>query len=35
MVRKALEEEIRFLLAERDRDSGRTLVGRMKDLLRR
>ncbi|MBF6382932.1 lysophospholipid acyltransferase family protein [Nocardia farcinica] len=35
VVRKALEEEIRFLLAERDRDSGRTLVGRMKDLLRR
>ncbi|WP_084510799.1 lysophospholipid acyltransferase family protein [Nocardia lijiangensis] len=33
VVRKALEEELKFLLAERDRDSGRTLVGRVRESL--
>ncbi len=33
VVRKALEEEIKFLLAERDRDPGRTLGGRLRQLL--
>lgn len=35
VVRKGLEEELRFLLAERDRDKGRTLAGRVKGFLRR
>ncbi|MFC3962029.1 lysophospholipid acyltransferase family protein [Nocardia jiangsuensis] len=35
VVRKGLEEELRFLFAERERDSGRGLVGRVKGLLRR
>ncbi|MFI9510267.1 lysophospholipid acyltransferase family protein [Nocardia sp. NPDC052566] len=35
VVRKALEEELRFLFAERERDSGRTLVGRLRGFLRR
>ncbi|WP_280268661.1 lysophospholipid acyltransferase family protein [Nocardia wallacei] len=33
VVRKALEEELTFLFAERDRDRGRTLVGRARGLL--
>ncbi|WP_431954681.1 lysophospholipid acyltransferase family protein [Nocardia lijiangensis] len=33
VVRKALEEELKFLLAERDRDAGRTLVGRVREAL--
>ncbi|MGV9822834.1 lysophospholipid acyltransferase family protein [Nocardia xishanensis] len=33
VVRKALEEELKFLFAERERDSGRTLVGRVRGLL--
>ncbi|MCX4094971.1 lysophospholipid acyltransferase family protein [Nocardia sp. alder85J] len=32
VVRKALEEELRFLLAHRDRDRGRTLTGRLRQL---
>ncbi|MFC9896289.1 lysophospholipid acyltransferase family protein [Nocardia sp. NPDC127579] len=35
VVRKALEEEIRFLLAERAKDPGRTLAGRLRGLLPR
>ncbi|MCP2287691.1 lysophospholipid acyltransferase family protein [Nocardia amikacinitolerans] len=33
VVRKSLEEELKFLFAERDRDSGRTLAGRVRGLL--
>lgn len=33
MVRKGLEEELRFLFAERDRDAGRTLAGRVRGDL--
>lgn len=33
VVRKALEEEITHLLAERDRDRGRTLWGRVRDAV--
>lgn len=33
VVRKALEEEIRYLFAERARDTGRTLGGRIRELL--
>lgn len=33
VVRKALEEEIRYLFTERARDSGRTLGGRVRGLL--
>lgn len=33
VVRKALEEELKFLLAVRDRDSGRTLFGRVRGML--
>ncbi|MCM6774197.1 acyltransferase family protein [Nocardia sp. CDC159] len=33
VVRKALEEEIKFLLDERERDSGRTLWGRMRSAV--
>ncbi|MGV9677468.1 lysophospholipid acyltransferase family protein [Nocardia sp. NPDC003482] len=35
VVRKGLEEELRFLLDERDRDSGRTLWGRVRAALPR
>ncbi|MGK8556574.1 lysophospholipid acyltransferase family protein [Nocardia gipuzkoensis] len=35
VVRKALEEELKFLFAERERDQGRTLVGRLRGWLRR
>lgn len=35
VVRKALEEELKFLFAERDHDSGRTLAGRLRGLLPR
>ncbi|WP_084654010.1 lysophospholipid acyltransferase family protein [Nocardia altamirensis] len=35
VVRKALEEELKFLFTERDRDSGRTLVGRVQGWFRR
>ncbi|GAA5082774.1 lysophospholipid acyltransferase family protein [Nocardia iowensis] len=35
VVRKALEEELKFLFAERARDSGRTLLGRMRGWLQR
>ncbi|MEU4340532.1 lysophospholipid acyltransferase family protein [Nocardia sp. NPDC023852] len=33
VVRKALEEEMNFLFAERERDRGRTLVGRLRGRL--
>ncbi|WP_228783736.1 lysophospholipid acyltransferase family protein [Nocardia cyriacigeorgica] len=33
VVRKGLEEELRFLFAERDRDAGRTLAGRVRGDL--
>src|SRR5690606_4005253 len=33
VVRKALEEEIRYLFARRARDTGRTLAGRVRGLL--
>lgn len=33
VVRKGLEEELQFLFNERDRDSGRTLVGRLRGAL--
>lgn len=33
VVHKSVEEELRFLLAERDRDRGRTLIGRLRELL--
>ncbi|MGO4613489.1 lysophospholipid acyltransferase family protein [Nocardia sp. 2YAB30] len=33
VVRKALEEEMTFLFAERERDQGRTLVGRLRGWL--
>ncbi|WP_083874453.1 lysophospholipid acyltransferase family protein [Nocardia paucivorans] len=33
VVRKSVEEELRFLFAERDRDRGRTLSGRLRELL--
>ncbi|MEV0292745.1 lysophospholipid acyltransferase family protein [Nocardia sp. NPDC050710] len=33
VVRKALEEELTFLFTERERDSGRTLAGRLRALL--
>ncbi|GGK41585.1 lysophospholipid acyltransferase family protein [Nocardia camponoti] len=33
VVRKALEEEMQFLFRERDRDNGRTLVGRLRAAL--
>lgn len=33
VVRKGLEEELQFLFNERDRDSGRTLVGRLRSVL--
>ncbi|MFE7801981.1 lysophospholipid acyltransferase family protein [Nocardia sp. NPDC057440] len=35
IVRKELEEELKFLFAERERDSGRTLIGRLRGLLNR
>ncbi|WP_174189280.1 lysophospholipid acyltransferase family protein [Nocardia barduliensis] len=35
VVRKALEEEMNFLFAERARDEGRTLVGRVRGWLKR
>ncbi|WP_225726573.1 MULTISPECIES: lysophospholipid acyltransferase family protein [unclassified Nocardia] len=35
VVRKELEEELRFLFAERERDAGRTLAGRLRELLPR
>ncbi|WP_378732120.1 lysophospholipid acyltransferase family protein [Nocardia brasiliensis] len=35
VVRKALEEELKFLFTERDRDSGRTLLGRVRGWLQR
>jgi 1-acyl-sn-glycerol-3-phosphate acyltransferase len=35
VVRKELEEELQFLFAERERDSGRTLIGRLRGLLNR
>ncbi|WP_228002092.1 lysophospholipid acyltransferase family protein [Nocardia australiensis] len=35
VVRKELEEEMNFLFAERERDSGRTLFGRLRGLLKR
>ncbi|MFD0364266.1 lysophospholipid acyltransferase family protein [Nocardia sp. GCM10030253] len=35
VVRKELEEELKFLFAERERDSGRTLIGRLRGLLNR
>ncbi|WP_051022766.1 lysophospholipid acyltransferase family protein [Nocardia pneumoniae] len=35
VVRKALEEEMNFLFAERERDQGRTLVGRLRGWLKR
>ncbi|MEU6828086.1 lysophospholipid acyltransferase family protein [Nocardia beijingensis] len=35
VVRKALEEEMNFLFAERARDEGRTLVGRLRGWLKR
>ncbi|MBF6296730.1 acyltransferase family protein [Nocardia amamiensis] len=35
VVRKALEEELKFLFAERERDQGRTLVGRVRGWLKR
>ncbi|MFD8245243.1 lysophospholipid acyltransferase family protein [Nocardia sp. NPDC059691] len=35
VVRKALEEEMNFLFAERARDEGRTLVGRLRGWLTR
>lgn len=33
VVQKALREELTFLLGERDRDRGRTLAGRLRELL--
>lgn len=33
VVRKELEEELRFLFSERDRDPGRTLFGRLRSLF--
>jgi 1-acyl-sn-glycerol-3-phosphate acyltransferase len=33
VVRKELEEELKFLFAERDRDPGRTLFGRLRSLF--
>ncbi|MGI5217360.1 lysophospholipid acyltransferase family protein [Nocardia sp. CA-290969] len=33
VVQKAVREELTFLLAERDRDRGRTLTGRLRELL--
>ncbi|GEM35104.1 membrane protein [Nocardia neocaledoniensis NBRC 108232] len=33
VVRKSLEEELQFLFSERERDSGRTLVGRLRGAL--
>lgn len=33
VVRKGLEEELEFLFAEREKDSGRTLVGRLRGAL--
>jgi hypothetical protein len=35
VVRAALEAELRFLFAERDRDRGRTLCGRVRGVLGR